>query len=89
MVKTLTEQDKLLAEIDEAYHKFHADPDLRSIYEGRLKWQMDQATALAVAKDEGLAEGKAEAARNLRQLGVSLDIIAKATGLSQDELAKI
>jgi predicted transposase/invertase (TIGR01784 family) len=54
---------------------------------------MDQATALAVAKDEGLAEGKAEgkaeAARNLRQLGVSLDIITKATGLSQDELAKI
>ena len=97
MVKTLTEQDKLLAEIDEAYHKFHADPDLRSIYEGRLKWQMDQATALAVAKDEGLAEGKAEgkadgkaeAARNLRQLGVSLDIIAKATGLSPEELAKI
>ena len=38
---------------------------------------------------EGRAEGKSEAAQNLKRLGVSVDIIAKATGLSVEEIAAL
>jgi predicted transposase/invertase (TIGR01784 family) len=45
-------------------------------------------------REEGRAEGllkgreeeKRESARNLKKLGVAIDIISKATGLSQDEI---
>ena len=56
---------------------------------------------IITAKEEGLMEGKAEGraegeqneriknARNLKRLGVSAEIISQATGLSQDEVAKL
>ena len=39
--------------------------------------------------EEGRAEGKLEDAKNLKRLGVSIDIIAEATGLSVEEIAKL
>ena len=47
--------------------------------EGRLEGR-------AEGRLEGRAEGKSEAAQNLKRLGVSVDIIAKATGLSVEEI---
>lgn len=38
------------------------------------------------AKEEGRAEGKEETARNLKKMGVSLEIISKATGLSIEKI---
>ena len=46
-----------------------------------------------MAKMEGRAEGRAEEklenARNLKSLGVSTEIIMKATGLSAEEIEKL
>ena len=50
--------------------------------EGRLEGR-------AEGRLEGRAEGKSEAAQNLKRLGVSVDIIAKATGLSVEEIAAL
>ncbi|MGO0063636.1 Rpn family recombination-promoting nuclease/putative transposase [Brevibacillus fluminis] len=69
-------------------------------YETRKKAIQDE---LSVAKEaelrqmkareeglaEGKAEGKAETARNLLTLGVDVDTIAKATGLSLGEIEKL
>ena len=45
-------------------------------------------TARRIGHEEGLAEGREEAkmatAKNLKQLGVDVETIAKATGLSRD-----
>ena len=43
-------------------------------------------TARGEGRLEGRAEGKLEDAQNLKRLGVSVDIIAKATGLSVEEI---
>ena len=40
-------------------------------------------------KSLGLVEGKLETARNLRTMGLSVENIAKATGLSQAEVEAI
>ena len=40
----------------------------------------------AEGKEEGRAEGKEETARNLKKMGVSLEIISKATGLSIEKI---
>ena len=45
------------------------------------------------AIDEGLQQGlqqkAVQAARNLKQLGISIDIIVQATGLSKEEVENI
>jgi len=98
MVDSLVEQDKIFAEIDEAYRKFTADPELRYIYEARLKARLDrnsmQSEALEDAlaegkiegKIEGKAEGKAEVALNMKRLGMATDSIVQATGLTREEI---
>ena len=40
-------------------------------------------------RQEGMKEGILETAKNLIKQGVTLDIITKATGLSQGELAQL
>ena len=54
--------------------------------EGRLE---GHAEGLEEGRAEGRAESKLEDAKNLKCLGVSIDIIAKATGLSVEEIAKL
>lgn len=44
---------------------------------------------LSVGLSQGLAKAKTEDARSFKQLGVSADIIAKATGLSEQEIEKL
>ncbi len=82
MVDSLVEQDKIFAEIDEAYRKFMADPDLMYIYEGRLKARLDRNSMMGEARDDG----KAEVAGNLKRPGVAIGTIVQATGLSKDEV---
>ena len=36
--------------------------------------------------EEGLAKGRAEVARNLQNMGMSIEDISKATGISKDEI---
>ena len=92
MVDSLVGQDKIFAEIDEAYRKFTADPELRYIYEARLKARLDRNSMMGEARDDGLAEGeetgiekgKVETARNLKRIGVAIDTIVQATGLTKE-----
>lgn len=39
--------------------------------------------------EKGKTEGKIETARNLKQLGVSMDVIVQATGLSEAEIQQL
>ena len=47
------------------------------------------AEGRAEAREAALAEGKQEAAKRLRALGVDLDIIAQAIGLSKEEIERL
>ena len=58
--------------------------------EGRLEGRLEgRAEGRAEGLEEGRAEGKRDAAVNLKKLGVSVEIIAQATGLSVDEIRGI
>jgi predicted transposase/invertase (TIGR01784 family) len=62
-------------------------------YEDSLKYYRDLKNSLDTArgegKIEGLIEGKLEVAKNLLLSGVSIDLIVKATGLSEEEIKGI
>jgi predicted transposase/invertase (TIGR01784 family) len=66
--------------------KLKEEGKLEGILEGRLEGKLEGRLE---GKLEGKVEGKRETARNLLQLGVSIDIIIKATGLSEQEIVNL
>lgn len=49
-------------------------------------WKAGKREGIVEGKSLGLAEGKLETAKNLLQLGLSIEDIAKATGLTVQEI---
>ena len=45
--------------------------------------------AKRIGKEEGKREGKLETAENLLRLGIAVDIIQKATGLSKEDIEEL
>ena len=82
-----------LPEAREKLRYYDMSPEERHEYDEHVNAIMIQNDVLNTAKLEGRAEGRAEGkledARNLKQLGVSIDIIAQATGLSREEIGKL
>lgn len=58
-------------------------------YEDSLKAFRDIKNSLDSAKQEGKKDKAIEIAKNLLEMGMSIDNIMKATGLSQEEIAKL
>jgi predicted transposase/invertase (TIGR01784 family) len=96
-LKAETEEEfKMIAEknpmIQEAYCKLQVmseDEANRMIYEARLKAQRDEYSRIQGARREGLEEGLEKAARALKALGIPVEKITQATGLSADEIAAL
>ena len=69
------------------------DEQARAIAEAREKARMDHDSFLADARSEGRAEGRAEekieVARNLLQEKTPVEVIAKATGLTLEEIIRL
>lgn len=67
--------------------------DERAKYDESLKILRDRLSEIAYAekrgKEEGKAEGKAEMARNLKAMGFPIEAIAKASGLSIEEIEQL
>lgn len=63
------------------------------LYERSLKekWDYENVLAYAVqeAEEKGMEKGKLETARNLKVMGVSVEVISKGTGLSIEEIEKL
>ena len=51
--------------------------------------RMNGQTEEKKGRQSGLAEGKIEIAKNLIKLGINIDDIVKATGLSKEEIEKL
>ena len=65
----------------------------RAVFRSRRMYQTDLQSNLATAEDRGRRIGKEEGAKeialNLLHLGISLDYIEKATGLSVDDIKNL
>ena len=80
-----------LGELAEVAHLGTAERDR---YERSLKHYRDTIDVFETAKEDGYAEGRADAmremARNLKALGkISIQEIATASGLTPDEISKL
>lgn len=63
--------------------------DERTKYDESLKILRDRLSEIAYAEKKGKEEGKAEMARNLKAMGVPIEAIAKASGLSIEEIEQL
>ena len=92
-----------IREAADALYELSSDAETRARYEAYEKAWRDRMAEIDYAhndglkkglekgREEGLEKGRAEktleVAKNLRASGVSIEIIAKATGLPQEEIA--
>ena len=89
MLESLDRQRKKLADMRERLDELGVEKQ----YEACLKAYRDLKNSLDWAKEKGAAKGERnkaiEIAKNLLGMGMSIDNIMKATGLSQEDIAKL
>jgi predicted transposase/invertase (TIGR01784 family) len=73
----------------EEYKRFNNDVRMRELDEAHQRYLHDYATDMETAKAEGIAEGTTKTALNLKRIGVDYETIAKATGLSLEEINRL
>ena len=90
-----------LSEAREKLKYYSMAPAERYAYDEHLNAIMIQNDVLSTAKLEGLTEGRAEGlaegraegilstARNLKAMGLSMEDISRATGLSKEDILKL
>ena len=80
----------VMSEAISAYRAITASPEYRELERLREKAGHDEAQALLHAKikgrEEGKAEGKAEVIQSFIKMGMPLEQIMRATGMTQKEL---
>lgn len=95
VIKNLYLFDKYPEKLKETiFHRFFEEARISAFtdeekfaYEESLKEMRDYNNTLATAKKEGKMERNLEVAANLKAMGLNADQIAKATGLSPEEIA--
>jgi predicted transposase/invertase (TIGR01784 family) len=87
------EEVKMLAtkmpEIQEAYgvlKRLSEDEEVRRLYESREKAIRDEQARLYGARTDGIKEGRIETARNLLEMEIDIDKIARAASLTLEEV---
>ena len=82
-LKNMNEWNRMPDALKEQYDKAVDRYYVNRIYEEDMQDRVENAMR------EGREKGKLEDAQNLKHLGVSMDIIAKATGLSMEDIEKL
>ena len=54
-----------------------------------LNWEYDQEAEFKAIREDGIEQGIEQVAKNMLLRGTALEIIAKDTGLSIDEIKKL
>lgn len=65
------------------------DAEVRRLAGLREKWEMDRVSAINHATRVEMEKGIIKTAQNLIKMGMPIEQIAKATGLSEEEIEKI
>ncbi|MCR5456032.1 MAG: hypothetical protein K6F33_13690, partial [Bacteroidales bacterium] len=89
--------NSVFQKLDELATVAHLGSEQRDSYEAALKKYRDSYDIFETAREDGLEEGRAEGerlaneriARNLVSLGVPIDKIVKATGLTVEEISNL
>jgi predicted transposase/invertase (TIGR01784 family) len=65
------------------------DPKEMEEYQKSLKDYWDEYANITTAKEEGRQEEKQEIARQMKQRGLEVELIASITGLSREEVERL
>ena len=82
-------QERIFERFFEAAEIAHYSVEEQRAYQDSLKAFRDIRNSLDTAKEEGREEERYVIAKNLKQTGTAIEIIAKATGLSVEEIEKL
>ena len=78
-----------MAQAVEAYHSVSATEEFRMLERMRQDMRNNEVTALNHARREGIKQGMQIIARNMIDMGIDADTIAKATGLFIDDVLRL
>ncbi len=82
-----------IQEAHKLYTTFTADQAMLDRLEAKEKWRRDYLSGLDESwndgREKGREEGIAQTVKDFKAAGVSIDIIIKATGLSEEEIQKL
>lgn len=85
--------DEVMDKVADKILDYNSDKAIREQLRAEEEWQRGKGEAIRASKEEGLAEGMAKAnldtAKKLLNLGVSIEIISKSTGLTIEEIKKL
>lgn len=84
-----TDKNPVLVDLEDAATRLGMTYDEEVAYQRSLKRMWDYDAGLWSAKEEGKAEGMKAMAMNLKSLGVDIDTIVQASGLSKEEIEKL
>ena len=65
------------------------EPQLQDRYFREFMYEMDQKSRMRTAREDGIAEGRADTARAMKARGMDTALIADITGLTPDQIAEL
>jgi predicted transposase/invertase (TIGR01784 family) len=82
-------QDRVFQKLFEAAEIARFSPEEKNKYEESLKYYRDLKNVVDTSFDEGKAEGKAEIALQMKQMGMDPGLISEITGLSIEKIEQL
>ena len=87
----------MIAKANDVMDIFYLNEKERAAYQATWRYESDRVSmlketeekALAKGREEGREEGIINTAKNLITMNIPIENIAKATGLTQEEIAKL
>ena len=90
VMEMLAEKNQKIKKAYDVLKIISKDEKARMVYEAREAELRDQLTRVKSAENKGRAEGrvegKAEVAKNLLNMGMEISLVAKATGMTEEEV---
>ncbi len=92
-MRVLLGDNPYIQEAHKLYTQFTADQAMLDRLEAKEKWRRDYLSGLDESwndgREEGIEEGIMQTARRLKAAGADMELIIKATGLSEEEIEKL
>lgn len=89
ILEAIVSMDNVIRRAEEKLTYLSSDEEFRRLYELREKQLRDEISRINDARREGIKEGKKEVVKRLLDLNTPLEVIAQATGFSEDEIIEI
>jgi len=88
-MSNITDNNPMIQEAYTEMQRFYANPDAREKARQRHRYLVDYNLGMSSSRAEGKVEGKIEIALEMKKEGFDLDMIARLTGLSLEQISQL